>query len=428
MKVYYNPKPSKWQEIITRPQLDSSALFSTVQNVFEAVRESGDEAIKAFTKTYDGVLIHESRVSKEEIEVAKNSVSQDLREAIDIAAANIRTFHQAQRSSFDKIETSEGVLCWQIDRPIEKVGIYVPGGSAPLFSTVLMLGIPAIIAGCQDVVLCSPPNSEGKIHPAILYTADLIGIQKIFKIGGIQAIAALSLGTASIPQVYKIAGPGNQYVTFAKEYAMRLGIAIDLPAGPSELLVMVNKEANLEFVAADLLSQAEHGADSQVIAIVETEAESVNLKKQVELQLKSLPRRKIAEEALENSMIIILSDRQERINFINAYAPEHLIITGEAAEDLLPEIKNAGSVFLGDYSPESAGDYASGTNHTLPTNGAARAYSGVNLSTFLKKITVQKLSEKGLIRLGPSIEIMAEAEELFAHKNAVSLRLKTIER
>jgi histidinol dehydrogenase len=291
-----------------------------------------------------------------------------------------------------------------------------------------MLGIPAIIAGCEEVVLCSPPNREGNVHPAILFAADLIGVRKIFKVGGIQAIAAMSLGTQTIPQVYKIAGPGNQYVTFAKEYAMGLGIAIDLPAGPSELLVLVNKAANLEFVAADLLSQAEHGEDSQVIAVVENEAYCDALKKEILNQLVALPRREIATVALEKSMIIVLADPQDRINFINAYAPEHLIITGEAAEDLLPEIKNAGSIFLGDYSPESAGDYASGTNHTLPTNGAARTYSGVNLTTFLKKITVQKLSKKGLMNIGPSIEIMAEAEELFAHKNAVSLRLKTLRR
>jgi histidinol dehydrogenase len=428
MKEYNNPKPAVWSEITTRPQLEKAALFSLVQNIFETIREAGDQAVQKFTKEFDGVLINESRVAIEEIEAAKKSVSQELKDAIDVAAQNIRAFHTAQRSNFEKIETTKGVLCWQIDRPIEKVGIYIPGGSAPLFSTVLMLGIPAIIAGCEEVVLCSPPNLEGNVHPAILYAADLIGIRKIFKVGGVQAIAAMSLGTQSIPQVYKIAGPGNQYVTFAKEYAMRLGIAIDLPAGPSELLVLVNKAANLEFVAADLLSQAEHGEDSQVIAVVENDKDCNALKKEILNQLSALPRKAVAEAALEKSMIIILTDPQDRINFINAYAPEHLIITGEAAEDFLPEIKNAGSIFLGDYSPESAGDYASGTNHTLPTNGAARAFSGVNLTTFLKKITVQKLSKKGLQNIGPSIEIMAEAEELLAHKNAVSVRLKTLKR
>lgn len=428
MKEYNNPKPAAWNAITQRPQLEKAALFNLVQNIFETIREAGDQAVQNFTKEFDGVLINESRVTIEEIDAAKESVSQELKDAIDLAALNIRTFHTAQRSNFEKIEPTEGVMCWQIDRPIEKVGIYIPGGSAPLFSTVLMLGIPAIIAGCEEVVLCSPPNREGNVHPAILYAADLIGIRKIFKVGGVQAIAAMSLGTQTIPQVYKIAGPGNQYVTFAKEYALSLGIAIDLPAGPSELLVLANKEANLEFVAADLLSQAEHGEDSQVIAVVENEEDAFALKKEILNQLVALPRRAIAEEALEKSLIIILTDPQDRINFINTYAPEHLIITGKAAEDFLPKIKNAGSIFLGDYSPESAGDYASGTNHTLPTNGAARAYSGVNLSTFLKKITVQKLSKKGLLNIGPSIEIMAEAEELFAHKNAVSLRLKTLKR
>lgn len=427
MREYINPKPEIWNKIIKRPQIEGRVVTDVVKRVFNAVQNEGDIAIQRFTLEFDRVSIEQLRVREVEFESAAQQISAALRDAIDVAANNIRKFHSAQRSKYEKIETTEGVECWQIDRPIEKIGIYIPGGSAPLFSTVLMLGIPAKIAGCGEIVLCSPPDEKGNINPIILYTAALIGIDKVYKVGGIQAIAALTYGTRTIPQVYKILGPGNQYVTSAKHYALSLGTAVDLPAGPSELLVLVEAKANLKFVAADLLSQAEHGVDSQVVAVLATEKDIVPLRAEIEFQLKALPRKEIAEKSLSLAVMIVLEAKKDRLDFINEYAPEHLIITGKDADGLLPDIKNAGSIFLGDYSPESAGDYASGTNHTLPTNGAARTYSGVNLDTFLKKITVQKLSKKGLVNLGPTIEIMAEAEELLAHKNAVTIRLKSIE-
>lgn len=416
------------KELLKRPEKDQQNLEQTVAIVFDEVKSMGDRAVKKNTRQFDKVELTGLSASDTELEEAEKKVSRQLKNAIEIAKNNIEKFHLSQKEEVKMIETVPGVTCWRESKAIEKVGLYIPGGTAPLFSTVLMLAIPARIAGCKEVVLCSPPNTEGKIHPAILYAAKITGVTKIFKAGGIQAIAAMTFGTESVPKVHKIFGPGNQYVTAAKQYAMRKGMAIDMPAGPSEVLVLADDTADPEFVAADLLSQAEHGADSQVILVCFSVKFAEKVLKAVAIQLEELPRKDIAKQALENSKAIIVSSQKEAIAIINDYAPEHLIISVEDEGEYLDEIENAGSVFIGMYTPESAGDYASGTNHTLPTNGFAKSWSGVSLDSFVKKITFQRISPKGLQSLGPSIEIMAEAEELRAHKNAVSVRLKKINR
>lgn len=426
MKTYLQPNISQWNELCQRPLKKSADLQSIVLNVFSEVQDKGDSALKAYTQQFDKVKIDNLKVSDSEIAEAIANVPEELKKSIQQAYENIQKFHNSQKEEKQVIETTAGVFCWRESRAIDKVGIYIPGGSAPLFSTVLMLGIPAKIAGCQQINLCTPPDSEGKINPVILYTAQLIGIQNIYKVGGIQAIAALSFGTESIDKVDKIFGPGNQYVTAAKQCAQNFGIAIDMPAGPSEVLVIADETSNPAFVAADLLSQAEHGADSQVILLTNQQEVLEKTLLEVEAQLSLLPRKSIAAQALLESRGIVFSSIKECIAFSNMYAPEHLILSLDTAEDYIESINNAGSVFLGKYSCESAGDYASGTNHTLPTNGFAKAYSGVSLDSFIKKITFQKLNQEGILNIGPSIEKMAEAEQLFAHKNAVTLRLQNI--
>ena len=426
MKKYKLPRKEKWPEICARPTFNNNELTEQVNSVLESVKKSGDSAIQRFTNEFDGVDLSDFKASEDEIERASNAVSDDLKAAIQLAKINIETFHRGQIELPQVIETMPGVQCWRESSAIEKVGLYIPGGSAPLFSTILMLGIPALIAGCKEVILCTPPNKNGEINPAILYTANLVGITQIFKIGGAQAVGAMAFGTETVPTVYKIFGPGNQYVTKAKELIQRQGVAIDMPAGPSEVLVIADSTCNPSFVASDLLSQAEHGADSQVI-IVSDDANVLEKTNAAVLdQLERLPRKEIAQKALENSKSILLSSIEECMELSNYYAPEHLIIASENPERLSKSIVNAGSVFLGNYSCESAGDYASGTNHTLPTNGYARNYSGVSLDSFVRKITFQKISKTGIQAIGPAIELMAEAEELFAHKNAVSIRLNAL--
>ena len=427
MKTILNPAKSAWKTILERPTKTVDDIEKTVLQIFDDVQKNGDLAVDKYTSLFDGVQIKEKLVTATEIEEAIQAISIELKEAIRVAHRNILLFHKSQKTEKVAVETYRGVFCWQEKRPIQKVGLYIPGGTAPLFSTVLMLAIPAQIVGCKEIVLCSPPNKEGKIHPAILYAANLCGVTKIIKVGGIQAIAGLTFGTKIIPKVYKIFGPGNQYVTKAKELIQREGIAIDMPAGPSEVLVIADESCSPTFVAADLLSQAEHGADSQVI-LLSNSIEVIN-QTDVELQkqLNKLPRKKIAGQALENSRAIQLTSIAECIEFSNLYAPEHLIIASEIAESYVDKIINAGSVFLGNYSCESAGDYASGTNHTLPTNGYVRNYSGVSIDSFVRKITFQSLTKEGIAEIGPAIELMADAEELFAHKNAVTLRLKTLQ-
>ncbi|PWK19937.1 histidinol dehydrogenase [Xanthomarina spongicola] len=426
MKTIINPKREDWSSLLQRPTQKVKNIESTVNQIFEDVKRHGNDAISKYTELFDGVTLQSNIVSAEEIEMASNLVSNELKSAIKLAKSNIEKFHQAQKTDKVKVETSKGVICWQEKRPIEKIGLYIPGGTAPLFSTVLMLVVPSKIAGCKEIVLCTPPNNEGKIANEILYTAKLCGVTKIFKVGGIQAIAGLTFGTKSIPQVYKIFGPGNQFVTVAKQLATKFGVAIDMPAGPSELLVVADDSANASYVASDLLSQAEHGLDSQVILV----STSKNLISQVEVeivkQLKELPRKEIAEEAISNSKFIFIEDKADAMDLINDYAPEHFIISTENEDYYKDNLKNAGSVFIGNYTPESAGDYASGTNHTLPTNGFSKAYSGVNLDSFTKSITFQKISKIGLKNIGKTIELMAEAEGLQAHKNAVSIRLKDL--
>tara|TARA_B100000809_G_scaffold73939_1_gene71713 strand:+ start:10371 stop:11660 length:1290 start_codon:yes stop_codon:yes gene_type:complete len=426
MKTYNKPNKSKWAILSKRPIIDEGELNKKVNIIINEVKRNGDKALIKYAKMFDNVELNQLTVSQQEIEKAYNNVSQKLKDAIQIAYTNIYKFHKAQQIKEEVIETTPGVKCWRKSIAIEKVGLYIPGGSAPLFSTILMLGIPAQIAGCKELVLCTPPNKNDKINPAILYTANLVGIHKIYKAGGAQGVAAMAYGTETIPQVYKIFGPGNQYVTKAKELVQQTGVAIDMPAGPSEVLVIADNTANPAFVAADLLSQAEHGADSQVILLSDDENMIKQCLKEVNIQVALLPRKEIALKALVNSKAIILNDLNKCISFSNQYAPEHLIIASLKANELVDKITNAGSVFLGNYSCESAGDYASGTNHTLPTNGYAKNYSGVSLDSFVKKITFQKLSKEGIKNIGKSIEIMAEAEELMAHKNAVTLRLKEI--
>lgn len=426
MKTYINPPLSDWTELTKRPTKEAQDLQALVLDVFNKIQTNKDQALIDFTEKFDQVKIENLAVSIEEIEEAKTLISEDLKQAIQLAASNIEKFHTAQREEIKIIETTKGVKCWRESRGIENVGIYIPGGTAPLFSTTLMLGIPANLAGCKNIILCTPPNKKGKIHPAILYTANLIGIEKIYKVGGIQAIGALTFGTETIQKVDKIFGPGNQYVTAAKQVAQNFGVAIDMPAGPSEVLVIADETSVPKYVAADLLSQAEHGSDSQVILLTNNEQTLNETIAELESQLAVLPRAEFAAKALENSRGIVLKSINECLSFSNIYAPEHLIFACESAENYIPKIINAGSVFLGNYSCESAGDYASGTNHTLPTNGYAKNYSGVSFDSFIKKITFQKLSAEGIQNIGPAIELMAEAEELFAHKNAVTLRLQDL--
>lgn len=420
------PPQSTWESILQRPTQSVEAIESIVNEVFLAVKQNGDTAIAQYTKQFDKVNLESVFVSQEEIESASEAVSEDLKLAIQQAKSNIEVFHNAQKTQKVDVETQTGVRCWQQKRPIESVGLYIPGGTAPLFSTVLMLAVPATIAGCKNIVLCTPPNSEGAIANEILYAAALCGITTIIKVGGIQAIAGLTFGTPSIPKVSKIFGPGNQYVTVAKQLATKFGVAIDMPAGPSELLVMADKTANPAFVASDLLSQAEHGIDSQVILVSTDENMLLETADQIRIQTQSLERKPIIEKALENKKLILVKSDQEAVDLINYYGPEHYIISTDNNPFFVENVINAGSVFIGAYTPESAGDYASGTNHTLPTNGYAKAYSGVNLDSFLKNITFQEITKEGLVNIGTTIELMAEAEGLMAHKNAVTIRLKSI--
>lgn len=427
MNKIYNPKRADWKAILKRPTQTVADIEDSVNGIFKEVAQNGDAVLKKYTAKFDRVSIDDFLVSKTEIEEAVKMVFPELKEAIQLAKANIERFHRAQKTGRITVETTPGVHCWQEKRPIGKVGLYIPGGTAPLFSTILMLAVPANIAGCKEIILCSPPNKEGKIHPAILFTAQLCGVTQIFKVGGIQAIAGMTFGTESVPQVYKIFGPGNQYVTVAKQLATKFGVAIDMPAGPSELLVVADDTANPAFVAADLLSQAEHGVDSQVILVSTSKPMIDAVEREVEKQIRELPRQAIAEKSIANSKLIYVDNSQSAMDLINEYGPEHFIICSAAEDFFIDNIKNAGSVFVGNFTPESAGDYASGTNHTLPTNGYAKQYSGVNLDSFMKNMTFQRISPKGIEKIGAAIELMAEAEGLQAHKNAVTLRLKSLE-
>lgn len=426
MKVFNEPSYNEWASIIARPVIDAAQLNEKVNTIITEVVVGGDDAIKKLTLQFDGISIHELKVSAEKIATAENLVTAGLKTAIQLAKVNIEIFHNSQIQKVERIETMPGVWCWRKSVGIEKVGIYIPGGSAPLFSTVLMLGVPAKMAGCKEIILCTPPNEHGDIHPAILYAASLVGVTSIYSVGGAQAIAAMAYGTATIPKVHKIFGPGNQYVTAAKQLVQQNGIAIDMPAGPSEVCVWADENAIPSFVAADLLSQAEHGSDSQVILVANNKTIIDAIQLEIDLQLIALPRKDIAVKALANSKAIILSNQDQAIDLINAYAPEHLILAVDNALQIADKIINAGSVFIGNYSPESVGDYASGTNHTLPTNGHANAYSGVSLDSFVKKITFQQLTERGLMNIAPTVIEMAEAEGLQAHSNAVSVRLNLI--
>ena len=424
MEIIKYPPREDWKKVMTRPVVDHSSLFGTVKNILDDVRLNGDSAVARYCAKFDKVVLNSFEVSPEEMDAAERLVPDELKSAIRLAAVNIDTFHRSQQIVPQKIETSPGVVCWQKAVGIEKVGLYIPGGTAPLFSTVLMLAIPACIAGCREIILCTPPAGDGTVHPAILYAARQSGVSRIFRIGGIQAIAAMTYGTETVPGVYKIFGPGNQYVTAAKQLVALRDVAIDMPAGPSEVEVIADESANPAFVAADMLSQAEHGADSQAILVTACESIVDKVVTEIERQLSDLPRKEFAGQSLKNSRIVVLKDHDEVIAFTNAYAPEHLIIeTGDCAA-LAEQVANAGSVFLGHFTPESAGDYASGTNHTLPTNGYARMYSGVNLDSFVKKITFQEISPSGIRNIGRAIEIMAQAESLHGHSNAVSLRIK----
>lgn len=428
MKLYKSPAKETWPQLSVRPQLALEFLESSVRNIINRVKKSGDNALKELTLQFDKVSVQQLAVTESEFSAAEKTLDSSLKDAIRTAAANIEKFHAAQRKETVMVETTPGVTCWRKGVAIEKVGIYIPGGSAPLFSTVLMLGIPARLAGCKEVVLCSPPDSSGDINAAILFAARLVGVTKVFKVGGAQAIAALAFGTESIPKVYKIFGPGNQYVTKAKQLVMEEGLAIDMPAGPSEVLIMADESANPAFVAADLLSQAEHGEDSQVILVLPKEELFAPIQNELSNQLARLPRKSIAEKSLLHSRVIVLESQEAAIDFVNEYAPEHLIINMKDTEGVAAKIINAGSVFLGNYSPEAIGDYASGTNHTLPTNGYAKAFAGVSLESFLKYITYQQLTEKGIRALGPVVEQMAEAEQLVGHKMAVRVRLESLKK
>jgi len=426
MNIILNPIQSTWESILQRPTSNYAELDAIVTEIFKEVQTKGDDALSKYTTLFDGIILENILVSEEEIEFASNEVSDELKLAINLAKVNIEKFHFAQKSEKIEVETLEGVLCWQEKRPIQKIGLYIPGGTAPLFSTVLMLAIPAKIANCREIIICSPPNKKGEIHPGILYTAKLCGITKIYKVGGIQAIAAMTFGTATIPKMYKIFGPGNQFVTVAKQKATQFGIAIDMPAGPSELLIVADESANISFIASDLLSQAEHGSDSQVILISTSKTILYEVEAELKIQIQKLPRKEIAEQAIANSKLIYVENDAIALDLINEYGPEHLIICCKNESFFVDNIENAGSVFIGNFTPESAGDYASGTNHTLPTNGFAKNYSGVNLDSFQKAMTFQKISEKGIQNIGNAIEMMADAEGLQAHKMAVSLRLEFI--
>ncbi|WP_114491236.1 histidinol dehydrogenase [Candidatus Ulvibacter alkanivorans] len=426
MEQYKYPKSDDWEQLLKRPTASYESLEATVNEIFSEVKNKGNAAVAKYTQLFDGIELDTFQLSQKTIDAAEENVSEALKKAIQLAKENIQRFHTAQITSKITVETTQGVQCWQEKRPIQKVGLYIPGGSAPLFSTVLMLAIPATIAGCDEIVLCTPPNKQGEVEPVIVYTAALCGVTKIFTLGGIQAIAAMTFGTETIPAVYKLFGPGNQFVTVAKQMATKYGVAIDMPAGPSELLVFADDSANTDFVASDLLSQAEHGADSQVVLVTTSEAIQKQVAMAVASQLNDLPRKEIAAKAMANSKSVLVENNEQAIALINAYAPEHFILIATNEDYFLKNLHNAGSVFIGNYTPESAGDYASGTNHTLPTNGYARQYSGVHLDSFMKSMTFQKISEKGLLNIGPAIETMAAAEGLQAHKNSVTLRLKSL--
>ena len=423
MQIYYHPTREEWPEIILRPVQDARSLQSKAGAILEEVRHRGDSAVRQFTERFDGAKTNQLRLTEDEIRAGAAKISPALKEAIGLAYANITNFHKQQQESPRVIETMPGVKCWRKSVGIEKVGLYIPGGTAPLFSTLLMLGIPASLAGCKEIILCSPPDLNGNLHPAILYTAELAGITSVFRIGGVQAVGAMAYGTESVPRVYKIFGPGNQYVTVAKQLVQMEGVAIDMPAGPSEVCVLADETANPGYLAADLLSQAEHGADSQVLLVTTHAPLAGDVMDEVQKQVEDLPRKDLAERALAHSRIVVVKDKEEALALVNAYAAEHLIISCAHPEILADGVVNAGSVFLGNYSPESAGDYASGTNHTLPTNGFARAYSGVSLDSFVRKITFQELTKEGLERLGPAVVEMATAEGLEAHAQAVRIRL-----
>lgn len=422
------PEKSQWQELLKRPVMNTESLFGTVQGIIDRVKAGGDEAVLQYEMQFDKVSLSALAVSSEEFDEAENLIDEELKAAIRLAAGNISAFHAAQRFVGKKVETQPGVTCWQKAVPIEKVGLYIPGGTAPLFSTVLMLAVPACIAGCREIVLCTPPGKDGKVHPAVLFAARVAGVQRVFKAGGVQAIAAMAYGTESIPKVYKIFGPGNQYVTAAKQLVSLRDVAIDMPAGPSEVEVLADATANPVFVAADLLSQAEHGVDSQAVLITTSKELQQAVKDEVERQLDLLPRKEIAARSLANSKLIVVKDMEEAVEMTNAYAPEHLIVETENYMAVAEQIVNAGSVFLGALTPESAGDYASGTNHTLPTNGYAKVYSGVSLDSFIRKMTFQEIKPEGLCKIGPAIEVMAANESLDGHKNAVSVRLDAVRR
>lgn len=424
--LFINPSKEQWPQIIQRPVFDSKPLEATVTSILQDVKQNGDAVIKKYAWQFDKVQLDELKVTDAEIEEAVQLVAEDLKAAIEIAKHNITAFHTAQKEAIKKIETTNGVVCWRKSVGIEKVGLYIPGGTAPLFSTLLMLGIPGVLAGCKEIIVCTPCDKNGQVNPVVLYVAQLIGLKNIFKIGGVQAIAAMAYGTETVTQVYKIFGPGNQYVTCAKQLINKEGIAIDMPAGPSEVAVYADETCHPEFVAADLLSQAEHGADSQVILVATEQSIIDAIHIAIEKQLAVLPRKTIAEQALQHSNYIVMKDTDAAFDLLNAYAAEHLIIASDDAVALAEKVVNAGSVFLGHYSPESVGDYASGTNHTLPTNGYAKAYSGVSLDSFVKKMTLQQLNKEGLKNIGPAVESMAAAEGLDAHKNAVTIRLNNL--
>ena len=427
MKVIRYPERAEWTSLLERPHIDMTALYATVNTVLTDVRTRGDRAVLDYEEKFDRVSLSSLQVTEAEMEAAEQLVPEELKDALRQAERNIATFHEAQRFQGKKIETAPGVVCWQKAVPIEKVGLYIPGGTAPLFSTVLMLAVPARLAGCREIVLCTPPDREGRVNPAILYAARLAGVHRIFKAGGVQAIGAMAYGTETVPKVYKIFGPGNQYVMAAKQQVSLHEVAIDMPAGPSEVLVVADEKANPVFVAADLLSQAEHGADSQVLLVTTSDRMLERVREEVQVQLEKLPRRELAVRSLEHSKLILVHSMEKAMELANAYAPEHLILEVEDYTFLSEKVVNAGSVFMGAYTPESAGDYASGTNHTLPTSGYARAYSGVNLDSFVRKITFQELSPEGIRNIGPAIEKLASGEQLDAHKNAVTLRLLSLQ-
>ncbi len=427
MNKIFNPEKSDWEELLKRPTQTVDDIEATVIEIFSEIKKKGDIAVSKYSALFDGVKFKDFKVTEAEINEAKNNISEELKDAIALAKENIEKFHSAQQTDRVQVMTSPGVECWQEKKAIQKIGLYIPGGTAPLFSTILMLATPANIAGCKEIVLCTPPNREGKVHPAILYSAALSGVTQIFKIGGIQAVGAMTFGTETVPKVYKIFGPGNQYVTVAKQLATKHKVAFDMPAGPSELLIVADDTANPAFVASDLLSQAEHGTDSQVILVSTSRDLVESVENEIEKQIEDLPRKEIAKSSIANSKLIFVENDDIALELINDYGPEHLIICTKSEDHYVDGIQNAGSVFIGNYTPESAGDYASGTNHTLPTNGYAKQYSGVNLDSFYKSMTFQKISAEGIKNIGPAIEIMAEAEGLHGHKNAVTMRLKELQ-